>query len=67
MFTPLGVLGAVLFVAGPLVAGLGYALIWSAPMMVPDFWHCALIVGGAIASTLAIPMMLVGREYRSDR
>lgn len=63
MFTPLGVLGVALFIAGPIVSGWGLWLALGEPAARAGLLPVALIGSGSFASLVAIPMMLVGREY----
>ncbi|RWL47217.1 MAG: hypothetical protein EOR60_09650 [Mesorhizobium sp.] len=62
-FTSAGTIGALMFIAGPLVSAFGYYKVLSANEYVDTtgFW---IMVGlGAIAAQAGIVLLLVGRKY----
>ena len=66
-FTPRGVIGGVLFVISPVIAGLCYFFWASRPSYETSN---TLLYVGALFSMLelaSIPMMLIGREYEVEK
>lgn len=62
-FTLGGLFGANLFVIGPIVSAIGLYILVRGPSAGDPGFGLLLLVAGGLASSIAVPMMLIGREY----